>query len=421
MTHRRGFLQIVASTCAASAWAISRRGSAQVGRAAKPAPKPLPKNKEVFRTALETLKKELVDGLERAKSPYAGGLKLHNKSVDGTYRGIWPDDFLYPLMVHPKLYSAGELVRLAQFLTDSVVDLECVPDHLQPDGLPILQPGSLREPTAEHMPLHLPAAWVRLLAALEFSGVVLPRKDSWAGVIRRSFERVPFSGGLAYVDPQRPYVGAGVHDTCAITGWDLMSSLILQRGLERAVLLFKGVVGKGALERWSEQSVAIKLNLHRLWEERLGAFLAGSRDCRQVDVWANGLAYWMVEPELRRQIVAFFRTYRQRIFNLGFTRQILEPKGWQRQLVEVPSGSYVNGGFWPAGTGWVLPAIADQDHELAADITKELVENLVKFKYPEWASAEGQPSGARGFLTSLAMPMLGLTCIVEGRSFAECF
>ena len=421
MIRRRAFLQIAASACATFAWESGRLSSAQVGKAAKPIPKPLPKNKEVFRAALDTLKKELADGIERSKSPYAGGLKLHNKSVDGTYRGLWPDDFLYPMMVQPKIYGANELVRLAQFLTESVVDLECVPDRLQSDGLPILQPGGLREPVAEHMPLHLPAAWVRLLAGLEFCGVAIPRKDSWASVIRRSFDRVPFSCGLAYVDPQRPYVGAGVHDTCAITGWELMSSLILQRGLERAAVLFKGSVGRGVLERWSEQAAGIKLNLHRLWEERVGAFLAGSRDCRQVDIWANGLAYWMVEPAIRRQIVEFFRTNRERIFNLGFTRQILEPKGWQRQLVEVPLGAYVNGGFWPAGTGWVLPAIADQDNELAAEITKELVENLVKFKYPEWVSAEGKPSGARGFLTSLAMPMLGLTCIVEGRSFAECF
>jgi hypothetical protein len=188
----------------------------------------------------------------------------------------------------------------------------------------------------------------------------------------------------------------------------------------RAARLFDGYVDSDVTDHWMRLAKAIPENLYRLFDKEQGAFLAGSKDCRQINVWGNGLAYWMVEAAKQKSIVEWYRVHRNEIFLNGFTRQIADKEGWQRQLVNVPLGSYTNGGFWSIGTGWVLPAIADQDPEFAAEIAKELVANLQKSGFPEWIDAKGA-GGATGFLAGIAGPMMGLSAIVEQRPFSEFF
>lgn len=374
-----------------------------------------------FRWALDTLQAHLQDALTRSTVTFTGDLKLHSPSISATYRGIWPDDFLYAMLVQPHMYTPDQLTRIAQFLTDSIVDLECVPDRVEADGMPVMQPGGLSHPHAQHMPLHLPAAWVRLLVYLEQWGAVIPRKEDWARVIQRSFARVPFTCGLAYIDPQHPGVGFGFHDPEAITGFELMSSLILHRGLARASRLFSGCIEDDVILRWERLSSRIVANLYRLYDDAQGAFLAGSIDCRQVNVWANGLAYWLVEPAIRQRIVEYYRANQERIFHSGFTRQIAEPDGWQRHLSHAPVGTYTNGGFWAVGTGWVLPALADQDRHNAADLARTFVENVTRMGAPEWITGEGKIGGATGFIAALAVPMMALSCILKRQPFSDFF
>ena len=366
-----------------------------------------------FMDALAKLKKWLADCTVKSRIDYAGGLRLHTPCITGIYKGIWPDDFLYPLLVDRSLVDEVTMRRALEFITESVVGLSQVPDRIEADGLPVLQPGGLREPHGQHMPLHLPAAWVRLLDYAQQMGAKIPRKADWARVVERSFNAVPFSCGLAYVDPQRPGVGFGFHDPCAITGFELMSSLVLYRGLQREAALFADVVEPVQQQRWLSQANGIRNNLHRLWSEEDGAYFAGSKDCRQINVWANGLAYWVSALEKQRRIVAWFKANRNKIFLAGYTRQIAEEKGWQRELVATTLGSYTNGGFWSVGTGFVLPAIADQDAGFAVELTKELLQNMENTSFAEWIFADQRPSGATGFLAGLALPALGVQSILE--------
>jgi hypothetical protein len=68
-----------------------------------------------------------------------------------------------------------------------------------------------------------------------------------------------------------------------------------------------------------------------------------------------------------------------------------------------------------------LPAIAHQNPGFALEIARELVENLVKYEFREYISADGSGGGAVGFLAAIAMPMMGLTSIVENRPFSDFF
>ena len=375
---------------------------------------------EGVKVLLEQLRVIMLDAFQQSLIIMDQKLHLHSPSVSATYRGIWPDDFLYPMLVQPNLYKKKPLSDIAAFLTKSIVDLPCFPDRIEADGMPVMQPGALSSPHGQHMPLHLPAAWIRLIDYLEKWGAVIPRKAEWAAIFQRSLEMVPYSCGLAYVDPQRPGVDFGYHDTEAITGFVLMTSMVHYFAINRAVRFFQGYVDPGVIRKWKQKATAISTNLYRLFDDKEGAFLAGSKDCRQVNVWGNGLAYWMSSPSIQKSIVNFYRRNRKEIFLNGFTRQIAEPDGWRRHLVNIPLGSYVNGGFWSVGTGWILPAIADQDPAFALEIATELVDNIKKSNMAEWIDSKGA-GGASGFLAGIAVPMMGLTAIVEKRPFSDYF
>ncbi len=377
--------------------------------------------RQVFASAFATLKDLLVDQVQRSKYRTSGGAAFLNPSVDVHYHGVWPDDFLYPLLSAPELMSDAELAELLQFLTGSIVDLDRLPDRVEPDGMPILSPGTYDSPHTDRMPLHLPSAWVRLLCYCESRGISIPRKTDWWRIVRRSYEMVPFACGLVYVDPQRPCVGYGFYDGVAITGWELMCSLIHCRGLAAASRLFAGVGEARVLERWTTMAQRIRESLHRLFDPGVGGFVAGSRDCRQFSVWGNGLAYWLADEPQRAAIVEFYRANRQRIFVGGCARQIAEESGWQRMLTSSTLGEYMNGGAWPTGTGYVLPAIADRDPALACQVAGQLVETVTEHQAPEWLDSSGAPRGAKQFNASIALPMLGLKSILTRTSLIDFF
>ena len=378
-------------------------------------------SKTVFTDAQAKLRGWLTDCTVKSRVDYHGNLRMHTPCVNGMYKGIWPDDFLWPLMADPSLMDHDTLEGAIEFVSAGVLGLPCLPDRIEPDGMPVMQPGMYENPHAHRMPLHLPAAWLRLLDLAQAAGVRIPQKAEWAKLFQRSLDAVPFSCGLAYIDPQRPSVGFGFHDPCAITGFELASSLVLYRGLQRAAAFFGGVIPQEQTQRWSEQAQGIQDNLYRLWSEKDGAYFAGSKDCRQIDVWLNGLAYWISDSEKQKQIVSWYKANSEKIFLDGYTRQIAEQDGWQRELVHVPVGNYTNGGFWSTGTGFVLPAIADQDPRFATELTKDLVASMEQTAFAEWIAADGKGEGAKGFLAGIAMPAIGLQSIIKKQPLLNWF
>jgi hypothetical protein len=372
---------------------------------------------------------ELVPGAKRQLGtgeillmPQAGGpLSTHGIYTASltVYGGMWPDDSLYPLMALPSLANREELQGTIRVLSDSVLELEYLPDRIEPpDGLPILSPGPPdRPPMTYRMPLHLPGTWVRLLDYYEHFGVQIPQKKAWAKLIERSVNRVPFANGLAYADPQNPPIGFGYFDSIKVGGWELMSSLVLMRGLERAVILFENEITSDVSEHWIELAKNIRANLYRLYDAKIGGYVEASRVAHQFSVWGNGLIYSLATSEARTKIVQFYRDHQTEILLHGCTRQIAEP-GWEGNG---PGDSYQNGGFWATGTGYVLSALAEQDPTFAVQLAEELVENLPKINFAEWIGADGKPAGAQRFLGSVSLPLLGLKSVLEKRPLLDYF
>jgi len=374
-------------------------------------------------TGLEAkLTRQLLDCAEVNKVKGHGGLTILKPSAT-VYSGIWPDDFLFPQIVCRDILTKDELQDTLVFLTDSITELDCVPDRVEPDGLPVMQPGWDDSPHSYRMPLHLPAAWMRLLSYAEEWGVEIPHKDRWARIITKSFDYVPFSCGLAYIDPQRPYVGFGFFDPNRISGFELMSSMILYKGLKRASKTFAGFVDERTIRHWNDLAAGVERNITRLYVPELKGFAAGSVGCRQFSVWANGLAYWMpgLDDSIKKGIVQNYEDNADVLFRFGFTRQMIEETGWNSLYKDIPVGHYTNGGYWSTGTGFVLPALFDGKRPLALRVITELADNLERFDFNEWVDRDGNNSGARKFLMGMAIPLLALKSIREGRSYLEYF
>lgn len=371
-----------------------------------------------FKAVYERLAGYLTELFEGAKMDVGNGVKLLMPQAGGGYSGFWPDDGLYPLIALPSLANKDELQAGIEFISDSMLELEYVADRIEPDGLPILSPGpSNQPPMTDRMPLHLPAAWVRVLDYYEGFGVRIPRKDAWAKLIERSFKRMPFANGLVYGDPQRPPIGWGFYDTIRIAGWELMTSIVVMRGLERATRLFERELPSEIRQHWLLLAKGIRLNLHRLYSPKIGGYMEGSRIGRQFGVWSNGLAHFLAPEDAKRSIVDFYRRNANAIFLRGCTRQIAEA-GWEGNG---PGDSYQNGGFWATGTGFVLPAIADQDPDFALKLAEELAENLPAINFAEWIGKDGQPAGAQRYLASVSVPMIGLRSILERQPLVDYF
>lgn len=337
--------------------------------------------------------------------------------VSPAYNGVWPDDGMWPYMALPELASTTEWNGLLHWLTEAIVDLPCVPDRVEFDGLAVMSPGNAgAAPLSLGMPLHLPSAWTRYLQYAASFGCDIPRKRDWARIIRRSFDLVPYSRDLVYSDPQTRMVGFGFHDSIRLTGMELMSSLITYRGLQRAAAFFADVIDDGVREGWRQRAEALRANLYRLYDVEAGGFVGGSREGRMVSVWGSGLAYSLATQQQRVGIINYLLKHRESIFLRGCTRQTAAPGGWSGQ-----AGGYQDSGFWAVGTGFVLPALADGAPDFAEELARELLANIESLDYAEWLDPQGGPRGARHFLASVAMPLLALRSLSEGRPLIEYF
>lgn len=134
-------------------------------------------------------------------------------------------------------------------------------------------------------------------------------------------------------------------------------------------------------------------------------------------MWANGLVCSLTTSEQQKKIARFYSNQSSVIFQKGCTRQIAE-EGWQGNGAGT---SYQNGGFWATGTGYVLPLLARENPELALRLADELVENLPRFEFAEYLNGDGSPGGPRGFLASVALPLIGVRSIIANQPLLELF
>jgi len=343
--------------------------------------------------------------------------------AEGLYDAFWPDDFTFPIAGLPESLTKEAYQSIYDFLTDSILDLPCVPDRVQFDGCPIMQPGAATIGSAhgDKIPAHLPSAWVRLLCYFRDYGVQLHDKKGWFKLIKRSYEQVSFACGLVYIDVQRPHVAFAYNDSAAITGMEFMCSVVNMRGFERGLELFADVIDEETKAEWQKKIEGINNNLWRLYDEKKGGYIAGSQTCKQLHIWANGLLYGRMDGEKKERLGKTLVSLSDKIFYRGCTRQMSETEGWERMLVDMPVDFYMNGGWWATGTGYVIQAVYETDKAFGKKLLTELIEELPKFNYAEWINKRGEESLAKYFHMSIGMPLTAIKAMLEGSSLIEKF
>lgn len=341
------------------------------------------------------------------------GRQLLRPCNNPAYVGLWHDDFTWPHIGLPELKKRPQMKDALAWLTEAMIDLPVVADRIEYDGTAVMSPGGASAPPmSESMPIHLPAAWTRLLSYAAGSGLEIPRRKDWARLIARSFERVHFSFGLVWNDPQRTIVAFGFQDSIRLTGLVLLTSLVIKRGLERAADLFADDLPEETIRTWRTRAAGIEQNLYRLFDEKAGGFVGATRAGRAFDVWGNGAAWPYATAPQRAVIEQTLRAHQDRIFLKGCTRQVIGPGGWPGTARGV---DYQNGGYWGTGTGFVLPMLAEIDPDWALKTGNELLQHLDEIKRAEWLDQQGKPRGALEFLGTLSMPLIGLRAILEGK------
>lgn len=370
----------------------------------------MPSTKKQFEDLYKEFSKHMQHLVNISKAE-VDGFKLIRPCSSKWYNGLWHDDFTWPMIGFPELQKGPELQDAVKFVTRASINLHVVPDRIEYDGTPIMSPGGGNDrPMSEEMPLHLPSAWVRLLSHAEAAGCEIPRKDEWAQLIKRSYDQVPLAFDLVYNNPQKNIVGFGFMDSIRLTGLVLMTSLVTIRGLERSAELFKENLDLSITDGWRIQATKMRSAITRLFDEQVGGFVGGSRHGKAFSVWGNGLGWSLASKDQQKVIAKTLTDQWNHIFLQGCTRQTPGPTGWPETK---RATTYQNGGYWGTGTGFVLPAIADFDPNLALKLTKELLENLKTFQYAEYIEQDGKPGGPKDFLGTVAMPMMGLRSIIE--------
>lgn len=353
---------------------------------------------------------------------FEGEIPVIQPAYSDFYFGLWPDDYYFPVKTSPGLLSDETANKLFCFLTEHVASQAVFPDRIEESGHCVFQPGREDSPHGRLMPMHLPAAWARLVSYLYERTGNRANLDKWSRIFCRSFEQVRLEAGLPYLADNEFQVGFGFFDTVGLQGNDLMSSIVLKRGYERAAKLFQTALPERAIA-WQKCAVDIAENIWRLQSDE-GWFLSDSVGCRQFSAWPNGLIYGedYLSKETKEQIRAKIWAERETLICRGMTRQNADSKWKQMNLVwSFSTGVYMDGGYWAVGTGYILRCLADSDENFARRTVEEMIDSLSAMDFPEWMDAKAERFGGKKFMMSLAIPLAAVRAIENDTQLVELF
>jgi hypothetical protein len=198
--------------------------------------------------------------------------------------------------------------------------------------------------------------------------------------------------GLIAVDRNLPWVEYGFTDAIAKTGKVLFGSLLHWEACEQMAQTYKGWEEHDDAHTWFERATHAGHRLFEFFDEDQGMYRAAMRDCRQLDIWGSAYAAVLrvASKTQTERIGHTFLRHRQDIMLGGYVRHLPGGEHWQRLFVEVPPGTYQNGGYWAVPSGWVARTIATVDEDFARRMMEGLIAQFGQDGACEWISPEQQ-------------------------------
>jgi hypothetical protein len=324
---------------------------------------------------LEQQTRRLLDG---CKLRAHDGTILFTPDGHAHYHALWTRDFAYMVENAGHLMPPAEVDAAIRYLIRGQRADGAVPDRVPADGVAVYTAGDSKHPLGEPN-LDNPAF---LVIAADEHLKCRPEAEAramyaaWAAALAHGIEWVPRSPrGLVWNDPAKPHSPYGFTDTVAKTGELLMESLLDWTACRRLAVWEEKSGHTDAAARWRARCRAIEENLGTLWDDRAGAFLAATRDCRQVDIWGNAYAIALGIPlgPRRQRVLAYLHDNLDTYTWRGQVRHLPKGEHWQRMLGAVPPERYQNGAYWATATGWVVEALNVTDPALARRVFRDMV------------------------------------------------
>ncbi|HNC24393.1 MAG TPA: hypothetical protein PLU52_09315 [Opitutaceae bacterium] len=226
----------------------------------------------------------------------------------------------------------------------------------------------------------------------------------------RTLSTVPTepTSGLVWIDPSTPHTAYGFTDTIAITGRHLFCSVLLAEacgilaGLAAQIGRTADVAGHRA------RAERIRAGLSLLWSPEHQLFFAGSRDCRQADVWGSAYACvtGALEPSRRQEVARSLLAKRERFLLRAQVRHLLTPENWQRRVIEADwtaPGEFQNGAYWATASGWMAEVFESASPGAGVGLLRELVADFNAHGVWECIGPDGYTRVANN-LSSVCLP-----------------
>ena len=335
------------------------------------------------------------------------GTVVFTPDGQGHYGALWTRDFAYMVEGAGDLLSLGAIEAAIRYLLAGQREDGTAPDRVQVDGVPVYSAGPagrpLGAPPTDNSQFLVKLVWShwKLSENPQLAREALPK-------LRRAMDAVPRRDGLVWIDPKVARSPYGFTDPVGKSGFELFSSLLYWEACKNLAEMCGSLGMAACRDDFQRRARRIERGLGVLWSERKGAFLAASKDCRQVDVWGNAYAIYAGLPlgEHRARVLDFLEKNYESYVWRGQIRHLLRDEYWQRLLTKVAPDTYQNGGYWGTASGWVAYALAMRRHDLASRLLRELLDDYRRGGVCEWV--HGDTRRLRDYVVSAANPRAAL-------------
>ena len=306
------------------------------------------------------------------------GTWLFTPDGKGNYRALWTRDFAYMVENAGDLLLPGEVGAGLAYLIQGIRADGATPDRVQPDGVAVYTGGAadhpLGEPNLDNAPF--------LVIAVDEHLKRLPKKTAhqqfreWSAALDRAMDWVPRgAAGLVWNNPAKPHSPYGFTDTVGKTGELFFESLLYWTASRRLAEWHQKTGDPEAARKYRQRADLIERHIGTLWDEKAGAFLAATEDCRQLDIWGNAYAIWLDFPlgQKRKRVLRFLATNYEHCVWRGQVRHLLAGEHWQRLLAPIPPERYQNGAYWATASGWMMFALSRTDSRAAHQLWTDLI------------------------------------------------